>query len=818
MRNRKINRWIGLFLIAAMMITIWPPLAVDAATGARIEIVNLYKANRIVNDRPDPAEENRIIRYTTNPISLVAEINGIEASQIPNLYYEITSTQTGQTTDERSNKAQYDSATHEIVFNNVFLYEGLNKVTIKLAGSTVISSEPAWAIFTPTTSIENLRINGEPLNENRMYPTAATSTRSVVVTGDAPNATDVTAQLFGDTAKSLFMSNGQFMMTGDDRDSATNPDFKLFGGDNLFAFLATNASKTYTVQRNIIYDNGKPFAFDAKINGVIVDEQATASGTNYYFKHPDVVKNTVQVYPGPGKTGTRHTNFSVQRDATGKPFINWNSITGAVYISYETSGAKLVTTPTITTPQARIDAKLKNNVNSLNAPEYDYLDVFIDGQLYNKYYLGDAEPAPRVVSSFPSTFYKRYSTTDITLFGQALDSPGLRLYIEGMNGTKPLDTTTPNGYLVPNAGASGYEFVHFTIDEGILENINEDAYVFTLRTTAGTGIAEFVVPVEERASISVPTVEQVTINSLSEGYNAASRRQTVELELAPTASDLSRTRIEIYDIDGNNVGNGTNLTAIAATTSFTFDLPPALRTGDYKVRISYDNQPLSEHYFRIFPAEAPGPQLDPISEQRVLPYFDATITGIDHVPAHFVVHGRNFGTDLSLITNARLGNPIDPSNPGPPNLTPIALEDDYVIFQLTDGGYSTFLEGASDITFTLNAVPLNTAAVLSSNTSSAFLLTTPVLGGPNPAFGDATYASGQYVTGINLNSRTGGNQMTLEEAEASNTQFTLQGKNLSGTLNAQIADQFGVIDIRYTIPPITVNPNGLAATVTSTLR
>src|SRR5690606_21673804 len=115
------------------------------------------------------------------------------------------------------------------------------------------------------TSILDMRVNGDPFQENIMYPTNPAAGTSVVITGQAPNATDVTAQLMGDLSpKSLFLSGGTFLLTGDDKYSTSNPDFQLSGGDNLFTFVARNNSKSYTVDKNLIYDNGRPFAFDAR--------------------------------------------------------------------------------------------------------------------------------------------------------------------------------------------------------------------------------------------------------------------------------------------------------------------------------------------------------------------------------------------------------------------------------------------------------------------------------------------------------------------------------------------------------------------------
>ncbi|MEB3102481.1 S-layer homology domain-containing protein [Ferviditalea candida] len=377
--KRTYRKWTSLLLIGFILLTMLPPMSVFAA-GSRITITSLYIANSIVNGKPAASEDNNIVRYTNNPISVTANIEGISDAQVSSIYYEVTNVTTNTTVVEKNNKAVHQPGDFSITFNNVYLTDGLNKVVIKLGDSSVVESAPGWAYYTSTTNITDLRINGVAFNDNQFYPSDPAQSTTLSISGKAPNATQVNAYLLGDsTAKTAYFSNGDFFFIADDINKTNSTaNFKLKPGDNQITFVAENNNKNYQIQKNLIYDNGKPFAFDATIN------DGTVSGDQ-----------------------------------------------------------KLITTPTVTKPNVTIKSKVKVDLNAVGDPQYRYVDVTIAGQKYGPYDLSGAKPAVRANNFYPLTINQGYSDTLVAVQGTALNDSISLTYADKAGNVGP-DLSAPH--------------------------------------------------------------------------------------------------------------------------------------------------------------------------------------------------------------------------------------------------------------------------------------------------------------------------------------------------------------------------------------
>jgi hypothetical protein len=285
--KRKGTRITSLLLVIALVLTLLPPFTAFA-DAARIDINSLY----VSPVKPVGADDNKVQRLTNNPISITAYINNISDAQVPNIYYEVFNVNTNSTVTEKMNKALLSG--NQITFNNVYLSEGLNRITIMLGETSVISSAPGWAYFTPVTNISKLLVNNAPFEEGKMYPenmTAASTSTSLTFTGKANNATDVQAIVTGDpTPVSNYFVNGDFVMSAEHVSKKNNSLANMFlkAGDNRIAFIAKNSSNTYRLERQFVYDNGFPFAFNAKIAYDKDKNAATPDVNEYLIDQPSV--------------------------------------------------------------------------------------------------------------------------------------------------------------------------------------------------------------------------------------------------------------------------------------------------------------------------------------------------------------------------------------------------------------------------------------------------------------------------------------------------------------------------------------------------
>jgi len=262
--RRSWRSWLSILLIAAMVFTMLPAAGVMAAS-ASIVIENLY----VSATRPSVTNDS-VDRFSINPITLEATIQGINPDQVPNIYYEITNMNSGVTTVNKGNPAVLGSDGFTITFTNVYLTEGLNRIVIKLDGTSVVTSQPGWAYYTPATRIDGLKVNGQDFIEGNLYPESSSTltSRLIEISGTAYNATNVTVQLYGSSQPyNAAIYGNRFSIIADHESSTSNANFRLKAGDNLFTFTANNPSHSYQVQRMLTYDNGDAFAYQVSLAG-----------------------------------------------------------------------------------------------------------------------------------------------------------------------------------------------------------------------------------------------------------------------------------------------------------------------------------------------------------------------------------------------------------------------------------------------------------------------------------------------------------------------------------------------------------------------
>ncbi|MFD0696811.1 S-layer homology domain-containing protein [Paenibacillus sp. GCM10027628] len=273
------KKWTSIALVLSMLVALLLPLTVNAAST--INITNLVTHV----DPLDTATDSAVQRFTQNPINITADISGFSADQISSIYYEIVNVNTGVTASNTVNKPVLSSTNStEITFNNVQLSEGLNKITLKYGASSAVASLPGWAYFTPVANISNLQVNGATFADNGTYPTQAPYS-NVIITGSAPNATEVSATVAGTTYSASAFTNGNFTFIAN---SGRSSDMTFSPGDNLITFIAKNLTNSYTTQKPFVYDNGKAFAYNAN---VLAQSAASTTVQNLYTV-PTVNKNS----------------------------------------------------------------------------------------------------------------------------------------------------------------------------------------------------------------------------------------------------------------------------------------------------------------------------------------------------------------------------------------------------------------------------------------------------------------------------------------------------------------------------------------------
>jgi len=272
------QKWLSAALVISLLVALIP--ARVQAAAASIMITGLYTTTdaQVNQTTGKPIDDTKINRFTSNPIEVRANITGISEEQIQNIYYEIYNPDTKQTKVEKLNKATLVGS--QIVFSNINLTEGLNRITLKMGtDSTGVSSQPGWAYLTSVSNITNLKIGEEVFVDGGMYPKnpVADTTNSLTITGSAKNSTSVEASAMGvpGTQTTSFPDGFfTFVIKNDESiDGSAFSGFNLKAGDNQLTFVASNSGtlSSFRVQRSFVYDNGKAFAFHTNVTPKYVD-------------------------------------------------------------------------------------------------------------------------------------------------------------------------------------------------------------------------------------------------------------------------------------------------------------------------------------------------------------------------------------------------------------------------------------------------------------------------------------------------------------------------------------------------------------------
>ena len=362
--KRKFRPWLHITLIFALLAGSLGTLPTNTALAAsRITITSLYVTDapsEITNGKP--TYDDLVPRVTNSTHTLLATIEGIANNQIPNLYLQISNVTTGQSVTERGITAQ-KTGDFGVTFNNVPLTEGLNRIVVKLDGGSTVESAPGWVYYTATTNITNLSVNGEAFSENKFFPSNPEQSTLLNISGRAPNATEVQAYLYGSQSPiNGYFNQGEFFFTGDDiNKGSTTVNLQLRPGDNPLSLFALNGTKSFQLQRTLIYDNGGPFAFKSTIAD-------TATPNNKKL---------------------------------------------------------LVNNPVVQTPSVRVESLLKVDLNTSNLPDYRYVEVYAAGERFGPYDLSGAQAAERVTDVHPKTVYQGHGAIDFAVVGTALDTTRL---------------------------------------------------------------------------------------------------------------------------------------------------------------------------------------------------------------------------------------------------------------------------------------------------------------------------------------------------------------------------------------------------------
>lgn len=275
----------GIVLLAALMVlSLVPPAGVLAA--ASISINNIYTSNE------QPQKREDVTQVSVNTITLTAYINGINPDQYSNLFYEITNIDTGVTRTVKTAGPSVSDDGHLVTFPDVELTEGLNRIVVKLDGTSVISSVPGWVYFAPTVRIEEFEIDGEPWDEEKIYPENPNDTDTVIaINAKVYNTRNVSVYKYGDAREiGLYPYDNTITVYGEREPRGPNDivwqnaDIYLKPGDNFLTFNASNYTYTYQIEKRLIYNNGDPFAYDVKIKDT----------GDYLAKNPSVSKDDLE--------------------------------------------------------------------------------------------------------------------------------------------------------------------------------------------------------------------------------------------------------------------------------------------------------------------------------------------------------------------------------------------------------------------------------------------------------------------------------------------------------------------------------------------
>ena len=764
-------RWTSLTIVITMLLSLLIPFTALAA-GPRIDITSPFAATNVATGLPQ--DTNAVPRFTTSRISITANIQNITDSQTSSIYYEITNIKSDSTknitTVVKSNPAIHVPGAFTITFNNVDLTEGLNKITIMMGDTNVTSSAPSWVYFTPTTNITNLTANGVPFLDTQSYPTNPTSTSTVTIAGLAANATSVEVTVGSSTPKTVFLNNGTFFFTVDNKVNST-ATFRVNSGDNPMTIVAKNSTKTYQIKKNLIYDDGNPYAFNANITTTYIANEPIAvavSPATVTLLQSDIAKASIEIWTDINKTGTKLTesDFTAINDvaAVGKTKIVFSATVApdaTAYAFYSYGKSALLTTPTTTTTTVGVSANLKNDLDAIGNLKYRFVNIIAGGVSFGPYDLTGAVAATTALNNglFPNSVNQGYSNdTLIGIQGTGFKNPGVALVASladnaGANAIPLLGSAGLTSATAPSINATG-TMVFFKLPVGA-EAMTNAKSPYKLTLTNGTTILNtYTLTVNNAGPIAAVT--SAAIPGLLAGYAATPSTITLTGVTAPSGGAFApgSLRVDAADITGQNIlltANATSTAAVGGNTEFTYTLPTGLLAGDYKLKVSYAGNELTQRNFTVAPA---NPTLPTVSQ----PLTPVTLPRLT-APTYIVVTGANLGINVADITSAGLYNgAVEVAS-----LTPYFLNGTTAFFKLGNQAASLLVSGTTyDLKFSVNV--RTSSGALFSNTALTVIGAVKSL---TPS--GATYAN-EVITDVS--------PLQISQASLGTTNLTITGLKL----------------------------------------
>lgn len=197
---------------------------------------------------------------TSEYVNITVETENIDDSQIGSIYYEIQNISVGGEPAEVTTIKGVKVSTSEVVFNGVKLTTGTNKITFIMGDISKYTAPPIYVIFTPATTISDLRFNDELMTDGNIYPKDPSQT-TYKITGMAPNAKYVQGYLAGQAnpVTAYRNTNGAFTFI------PNRTDFVMQGGDNYLKIVASNDTITNSMETRFVFNNGEPYLYEAQL-------------------------------------------------------------------------------------------------------------------------------------------------------------------------------------------------------------------------------------------------------------------------------------------------------------------------------------------------------------------------------------------------------------------------------------------------------------------------------------------------------------------------------------------------------------------------
>lgn len=399
MLKKSFQRWASLGMVFALLVGLLPALPAAAETGNPVTITSPYTPTEDDLTKPDLLDA-KIPRYTSSPIDVVATVSSDQISRLNEMYYEVYNETTKDTKVFTANKAQ-QTGPFDITFHDVALTEGKNRITIKVGVGSVVTSQPAYAYYVPVSNITDLKIDGEPLENNKILPT--NPKQSLMITGLAPNANEVKAYVNTNQEPNYaVVRNGQFTFFAEDitlPPSRQTTSFDLTPGDNHLIIQARNNTNTYNSERDFIYDNGQPFAFQVNFQELDNSGAPVAGTTPLPLNQLTTYTPTLDASNGMVRltANLKVDNADTVTNYTyGILHINGGSLNGGEDLRYDFGGTGSLTE--------------LPNWSSSRYKVYSYSKDFVLSDLYNQsvdFDFVDEDHGQKVTSSFKFTYEKK---------------------------------------------------------------------------------------------------------------------------------------------------------------------------------------------------------------------------------------------------------------------------------------------------------------------------------------------------------------------------------------------------------------------------